>query len=167
MAYSYSDFKEEVVSYIKDNFNPDSTILDVGAGSGTYYNYLYRDFKNIDAVEVFEPNIINFDLKNKYRNVYNTDIKDFKYDYYDLIIFGDILEHLDIKEAQMVLKYALERCKQVIVAVPYMYKQGVEHNNVYEIHKQDDLTKENMKERYPELKLLYGNDRYGYYVKGD
>ena len=121
----------------------------------------------IDAVEVFEPNIIKYKLEMKYNNVYNTDIKDFKYDFYDIIIFGDVLEHLDVKDAQNVLKYAYSRCREMIVALPYNFEQDIVEDNVYEIHKQPDLTPENVLERYPMLKLLIGNDKYGYYVKDD
>ena len=163
-ATSYSFFKDEIKEWIFENFDINSTILDVGAGSGTYYNLLHNNFKNIDCVEVYEPNIEYNDLNNKYRNVYNINILDFKYDWYDLIIFGDILEHLTIEDAQKVLKFALERCKNVIVAVPYMYVQNANENK-YEEHLQPDLTKENVLIRYPELKLLYGNDKYGYYIK--
>ena len=56
-------------------------------------------------------------------------------------------------------------CKEMIVAVPYELEQGIEEDNIYEIHKQADLTPENMKERYPMLKLLYKNELYGYYIK--
>ena len=165
MASSYSYFKEDIKNYLISKHKPNDTILDVGAGEGTYYNLLSDYFKKMYAVEVFEPNIINFDLKNKYRIVYNADIKDFKYGYYDIIIFGDIIEHLDINDAQNVLKYACMRCKELIVAVPYMYEQGIEEDNIYEIHKQPDLTPENVLERYPMLELLYKNDLYGYYIK--
>ena len=165
MGGSYSYFKEDVANYLKKNFKEHSTILDVGAGCGTYYEYLHDYFKNIDAVEVFRPNIEMYDLKSKYRNVYFSDIRDLEYSNYDIIIFGDILEHLEVNEAQKVLNYALERCKEVIVAVPYMYEQGPIKDNIYEIHKQPDLTKKVMKERYPQLKLLYGCDAYGYYIK--
>ena len=165
MGGSYSYFKEDVANYLKKNFKEDSTILDVGAGCGTYYEYLHDYFKNIDAVEVFRPNIEMYDLKSKYRNVFFSDIQELEYPYYDIIIFGDILEHLDVISAQKVLNYALERCKEVIVAVPYMYEQGPIKDNIYEIHKQPDLTKKVMKERYPQLKLLYGCDAYGYYIK--
>lgn len=165
MARSYEYFKEDIKKYLIDRFDLESTILDVGAGEGTYYNLLGDYFKNIDAVEVFKPNIDNFRLNHKYRNVYWVNIKDFKYSKYDIIIFGDIIEHLDIKDAQKVLEYALKRCKEIIVAVPYQLKQGIEEDNVYEIHKQDDLTPEIMQERYPYLKLLYSNKEYGYYIK--
>ena len=158
---SYSDFKLDLKNYLK-KYPYDSLILDVGAGSGTYALLLGDYFCNIDAVEVFKPNADA--IQTNYRRVFNEDIRDFKYDYYDVVIFGDVLEHLDVEEARDVLNYAIEHSKEVVVAVPYCYEQGICYGNVYEIHKQDDLTPEIMKERYPCLKLLYGNDRYGYYV---
>lgn len=165
MAGSYPYYKKEVTQYLKNNFSEEATILDVGAGCGTYYEYLKDYFKNIEAIEIFEPNINNFKLKEKYQKVYNENILNFKYDYYDIIIFGDILEHLDVEEAQQVLDYAFDKCKELIVAVPYLYPQGIAEDNIYEIHKQDDLTNEIMLQRYPKLKLLYGDNRYGYYIK--
>ena len=53
----------------------------------------------------------------------------------------------------------------MIVAIPYELEQGIEENNIYEIHKQADLTPSNVLERYPMLKELYKNELYGYYVK--
>ena len=166
MATSYNYFKDKIKTYIEDNFDINSSILDVGAGSGTYKKLLDK-YNNVDAVEVFQPNIDKYNLKSMYNNVFNANIKDFMYAYYDLIIFGDIIEHLDINEAQEVLKYAYTRCKQMIVAVPYEYKQGIEEDNIYEIHKQDDLTHEIFMERYPFMQLLYKNEYYGYYIKGE
>ena len=162
---SYDYYKEDIKKYLESKFTENARILDVGAGSGTYFNLLGDYFKEMDCVEVFKPYIEYHKLKDKYNKVYNCNIKEFEYDFYDIIIFGDVIEHLEVEEAQKVLEYAYNRCREMIVAVPYCYKQGIEYDNVYEIHKQDDLTKENMKERYPMLKLLYGNDEYGYYVK--
>ena len=167
MAYSYEFYKQDIKQYLINKFNSDATILDVGAGCGTYYNLLNDYFKNMDAIEVFKPNIDNYELEKKYKKVINKDIKDHQYKYYDIIIFGDIIEHLEINEAQKVLEYAYNRCKEMIVAVPYQLKQGIEEDNIYEIHKQDDLTPNIIKERYPYLKLLYSNELYGYYAKGD
>ena len=167
MGRSYKYFKEEIKEYLKNKYNKGSSILDVGAGNGTYYDLLGEYYKNIDGVEIYAPNIVENCLRGKYREVYNEDIREFKYEWYDIIIFGDIIEHLEVKEAQKVLEYAYDRCREMIIAVPYMYKQGVCYGNVYEIHKQDDLTKENVLERYPYLKLLYGNEEYGYYVKAE
>jgi len=150
MAFSYEYYKEDIKNYLIERFKGNAKVLDVGAGEGIYWKLLHRYFKVIDAVEV-----------------YNIDIKDFKYSNYDIIIFGDIIEHLDIKEAQEVLKYAYDHCKEMIVAVPYELEQGIVEDNIYEIHKQPDLTPVNVLERYPMLKELYKNDLYGYYIKGE
>ena len=165
MATSYKYYKKNVKKYLQSKFTENATILDVGAGEGTYYNLLHDCFKTIHAVEVFKPNIDIYELEKKYEAVFNTDIKDFEYGFYAIIIFGDIIEHLTVEEAQKVLKYAYDRCDEMIVAVPYEMEQGIAEDNVYEIHKQPDLTPENVLERYPMLKLLYKNSKYGYYVK--
>jgi len=159
---SYDYYKKEVKEYLENRYG-DIRVLDVGAGDGKWGKLL--KYKEMDGVEVFKPNIEKYHLEDIYRTVYNEDIRDFKYGWYDLVIFGDVLEHLEVEEAQEVLRYACQHSKEVLVAVPYEYKQGIEYGNVYEIHKQDDLTPEIMKERYPELRELYRNDVYGYYVR--
>lgn len=166
MPTSSKEYKLEIKDYIKNNFpNKNTTILDVGAGEGTYYNLLGNYYERICAIEIFEPNIRKYNLREKYEEVLNVNIVDARYNWFDLIIFGDIIEHLTILEAKQVLNYAYDRCEEMIVAVPYRYKQGEVDGNKYEIHIQDDLTPEIMKERYPYLELLYGNDEYGYYIK--
>ena len=165
MARSYEYYKEEIKEYLKGRFNKDIKILDVGAGSGTYSDLLRDYFRNIEGVEIYKPNIEWYDLNSKYDRVYNVDICDFRYEWYDVIIFGDVIEHLEVSDAQEVLEYARNRCEEMIVAVPYMYKQGIVDGNEHEIHKQDDLSMQNMASRYPCLKLLIGNDEYGYYIK--
>ena len=167
MATSHLIYKKEITDYLKSKFNKEATILDVGAGEGTYWNYLNDYFTDISAVEVFKPNIDNYKLEEKYKKVYNENIKNFRYGYYDIIIFGDVIEHLTVEDAQQVLEYANSRCKEMIVAVPYLNPQGIEEDNIYEIHIQDDLTDELMKERYPFLKNVFKNDFYGYYIKGE
>lgn len=158
---SYKYFKEELREYLINKYPPKSEILDVGAGSGTYA-LLLGDYFELDAIEVYKPSADY--IKERYRKVFNEDIRNFQYKCYDVIIFGDILEHLEVEEAQKVLDYATTKCKEVVVAVPYEYKQGAICGNEYEIHKQDDLTPELVLERYPKLRLLFGNDVYGYYV---
>ena len=165
MPYSYEKYKQEVKDWVCSNFDETARILDVGAGRGTYWNLLNEKFKHIDCVEVFVPYIEQFELGKKYENVFISNIIDFKYDNYDLIIFGDIIEHLEVNDAKRVLDYAYERCKDFIVAVPYLYEQGKFEGNEYETHKQSDLTLELVIERYPYLQLLCGDDKYGYYVK--
>ena len=103
MPKSYSLFKKEVGEYLIDIFPKDSLVLDIGPGEGVYYELLKNNFI-LDCVEIFNPYIQEFNLRQKYRIVYNKDIKDFEFnEYYDLIILGDVLEHLTVFDAQIVL----------------------------------------------------------------
>ena len=51
-------------SNLKNRYNKDSVILDVGAGEGTYYKLLGDYFRDIDAIEIYRPNIEKYKLKN-------------------------------------------------------------------------------------------------------
>ena len=161
---SYNSGKFEVQQWILNNVEEGSTCLDVGACDGIWYN-LVGEHLQMDAVEVFEPNIRDNHLEEKYNRVFNMNIKDCAYLYYDCIIFGDIIEHLTVEDAQRVLKYAEEHSKHIIVAVPFLFKQGELYGNKYEIHIQDDLTKKLFDERYPGYEVLWENDQYAYYHK--
>lgn len=160
---SYDYGKQEVVAWIREKFSTESSILDVGAGDGKW-RYLLRQYPNMDAVEAFGPNLR---FLTAYRRAFHADIRDFHYDWYDLIIFGDVLEHLSVEDAQAVLEYAKPRCRDMIIAVPWLYEQGAIYGNEYEIHIQDDLTPELFAERYPGFEVLCdpGHD-YCYYHKG-
>ena len=166
MPYSYGDFNDQVSDYIKQHFPAaDTNILDVGAGAGKYSDILRRQYVNIDAVEVFKPNIDRFQLERRYRKVYHSDIDNLQYGNYDVIIMGDVMEHFDVAKAKRVLSYAFEHSKEVIIIVPWLYEQGSLEGNDYEIHQQPDLTKDVMEQRYPELALYLMNERLGFYVK--
>lgn len=164
MPYSYSFFKEEVKKHLISVLNKDIKILDVGAGSGSYGLLLKNDFANIDALEIFSDYIHQFELHEIYKNVYESNILDFNISKYDYLIFGDIIEHLDINQAQILLEYITNSDKKCIVAIPYLMEQGEVNGNIYEEHKQSDLTHNIFIERYPYMRLLYGNDKYGYYI---
>lgn len=160
-------FKQETRDYILSRF-PDTEIqiLDVGPGKGAYSKLLRPPYQNIDACEIWSSYIQEFELESKYRKIYVSDICDFEFDYYDLIIIGDVLEHLSIIKAQELLKRILPKCSELIVAVPYELPQEGPAN---ERHVQEDLTPQIMLERYPVLKPLFvsyhsSTFNYGVYV---
>lgn len=159
---SYDAGKPEVVAWIRQNFPPESSILDVGACDGRWKGLLPEYFC-MDAVEIFTPNA--WQIKPLYREVFNIDIRQFKYEPYDLIIFGDVIEHMPVEDAQAVLRYAAERCRDMIVAVPWQYKQDEMYGNPWEKHIQDDLTPELFSERYPGFEELVSLPGYCYYHK--
>lgn len=163
---SWSFGKNEVIAWIKQNFPQGSTCLDVGPCDGRWWYFLH-DYLTMDAVEIYKPYIDVYELKNKYREVINADVADLLYpNGYDLIIFGDVIEHMPVDKAQKVLDYASKHCNKIIVAVPFLYKQGPMRGNKYEEHIQDDLTPELFNERYPGFTMIYNAfGRYAYYVK--
>jgi hypothetical protein len=164
MPYSYHKFKKEIKEKILDNIGTSCKILDVGAGSGCYGDMLYGKYIKIDAIEIFADYIERFKLTEKYNNVIQGNIISFDFLDYDFIIMGDILEHLSITNAQLILSQIESSKKAVLVAVPYLYEQGEMFGNIHETHLQPDLTPEIMTKRYPQLNLLYGDSEYGYYV---
>lgn len=164
---SYSAGKDEIVRWICSRVPKNGIILDVGACDGVWSDFIHMQDPDIvlDAVEAFEANVRLHNLERKYRKVFTMDIDDFRYARYDIIIFGDVIEHMPVEKAQRVLKYAWNRCGDMVVAVPYMYPQDAIYGNPWEIHQQPDLTPEIFDERYPGFEPLWQNEFYCYYHK--
>ena len=164
MPGSYNYFKIQIRYFFRKTLPSSNKILDVGPGIGTYYDLLNDIGYDMDCVEIFAPYIKKYKLKEKYNNVYEGSIVDFDFSKYDCIILGDILEHLTVDDAKKILKTITNNKQKCLVAVPYEMEQGESEGNIYETHLQPDLTPKIMLERYPDLKLLIGNDLYGYYI---
>jgi hypothetical protein len=124
-------------------------VLDVGIGNGAY-GLLARQYLDvahervlpeswqhtIDGVEIFEA----------YRNpvwafAYNrVTIGDARQviasiENYDLILFNDVLEHVEREEARSLIRAALDRCKCVVATTPSgHYPQGAWGGNEAERH---------------------------------
>lgn len=161
---SYEHGKEFVTGWIHGRFKQGSTCLDVGPCDGNWFNRL-GDYMVMDAVEIFAPNISTHHLDHKYRNVWCMDVADLTYDWYDLILFGDVIEHMTVEQAQKVLEYAKPRCAEMIVAVPFLYRQGAQYGNQWETHIQEDLTPELFDKRYPGFEIIHRPaPNYAYYA---
>ena len=166
MPYSTGYFKKQTVDYIKSLYNINIKILDIGAGSGTYWDLLSKEgYTNIDCVEVFEDYVNKFELRNKYKNVYIGDATklDIDFEDYDLVILGDVLEHMSVEDSQNLLNKL--RFKNTIVAVPFLSPQGESFGNVYETHLQEDLTFDNFLSRYEGFCPMCLRYDYGIFVR--
>ena len=158
---SWFDGKEEIQSFLWRILPPNAKILDVGAGGGTYRQLLGPNY-NWSAIEIWPP-AAEF-LKTLYDTVYQIDIRNFVYTQnYDFIIFGDVIEHLEVVDAQQVLKEAKNHTSGILIGVPYNLVQDVIYNNIAEKHLQPDLTDEIFHQRYPNFKRIVHTKRYGYY----
>lgn len=164
MPYSYDYFKREFLEHMTRNFESHISILDIGAGCGTYGTLLKGFFEYIDGVEVYEPYIKEFELDKIYNNIFCRDALDVNVYAYDYIIMGDIIEHMTFFEAKKLTTRIHALDKKMMVAIPYMMPQGAVGGNDYEIHKQDDLTHNIFVERYPMMHNLFKNEHYGVYI---
>lgn len=138
-----------------DSWYTGLSIVDVWAGSWQKWKLLRDVSDMIYAVEVFQPYIDQYQIGNIYNSVINENIMDiYKKIKAKVWIFGDILEHLSVNDAQEIIEYLKRKQYIIYVQVPYMYPQWEEFWNKYEIHLQPDLTEENFLERYPWFVLL-------------
>ena len=101
MPFSVESYKQEVFHHIRNTINPTDKILDVGPGAGKYGKSL-NDYY-IDAVEIYEPYITTYNLREIYENVYCDSILNFDWTFYDYIILGDVLEHIVLEDAQKLI----------------------------------------------------------------
>jgi len=164
MPNSYNYFKEDIKQYLVENLSKNAKILDAGPGIGTY-SILLKDYGfDMDAVEIYEPYVEKYNLRDKYKNVFVQSIIGFDITPYDFVILGDVLEHISTEDAQVLINSITSQNKGCLVAIPYMMEQGEHEGNIHETHLQPDLTLEVMEQRYPNLKLIYGNEYYGYYT---
>ena len=163
---SFNTFDNEIRDFVLRNFPAkDTPILDVGAGPGKFRKLLF-DFTCVDAIEVFQRYVDEYELERMYRRVMVYDATKTNgnvYNRYKLVIMGDMLEYLTVSQARKVLSKIKGT---VLVAVPYEYSQEAVNDNPHEEHQQDDLTHAIFIERYPGFKLLVQNEEYGIYVRG-
>ena len=167
MTVPYSDDSGRgFVAETLRRLNP-STVLDVGPGAGAY-GRLVREVLTVDvldAVEAWEPYVDRFGLLDIYDAVTVEDVRRVtKFDY-DVVIFGDVLEHMSQEDAVAVKALAREQAKAVIVSMPIIhYPQGDEEGNPFEAHVVDHWHHEDILEAFPGLTEFCLFDVTGVYV---
>lgn len=152
---SSDEGKIPVLKYIVENVDKSAKILDVGFGAGAYGKLLRSlYYQNIDGLDIYPNNIKELGLDKIYDNIFIENILDFEFEFYDLIIMGDLLEHIELKYAKKLLSNLMEnKCDQIIISVPYEYEQDELYGNKYEKHLQPDMNELYMKKHYPDLEL--------------
>lgn len=155
----------EVAKLVRQRIPTNQRLLDIGAGWAKY-RILLNEYR-MDAIEVWEPNVERHRMVDHYDHVHVMEAVNFTYaGRYGAVILGDVLEHMSVEDAQTVIQDACDNADLVIVAVPFCMEQHEEEGNRYEVHIQDDLTKELMAERYPQLSLHAYDGHKAIYVHG-
>jgi SAM-dependent methyltransferase len=146
MPHSEEEGKGWVVETTLSLVPAHPTVLDVGAGAGRY-GQLYRPHAGlVDAVEIWGPYIDQFNLSGIYDTVFNQDIRTVPLEDldYDIVVFGDIMEHMPKEEAVEVWeRVARSACRVGAISLPIVHwPQGPYEGNPYEAHVKDDWTVE-------------------------
>jgi hypothetical protein len=76
-----------------------------------------------------------FQLKQKYNTVFVNSVHEVTYVNYDLVIFGDVLEHMSDMAARTELVFATISNRAVCASLPIIHApQGAVNGNPYETH---------------------------------
>ena len=113
-------------------------ILDIGAGAGMWVDALRHrapEPQHWIAVEVWEPYIEKYALASKYDEIINTDVRFITLPDIDLVIAGDVLEHIPEAEAVVLVERMKWHARHVLISVPVVhYEQGALEGNPHETH---------------------------------
>lgn len=158
-----------------------SKVLDVGPGSGNYSDLLHNRgeyefypgaaLPNIEmvAVEIF-PNYIDFfNLHSKYSSIIISDIYDVNWEelgWFDVVIFGDVLEHMEESRGREVIAKAVKYAGAVIISLPIIdYPQGSSYGNEHEAHI-EQYTPERIRDILSEYHMIdsYEGEIIGTYI---
>lgn len=152
MGTSHPETKPWVVQHILDIGA--RHVLDVGAGAGGWADALRQGgYKGtLTAVEVWEPYIYAYRLLERYDVVLQRDVRHIEpwtFAAYDVVIFGDVLEHMTRDEALQVWDRA-QRARNAAIAIPIVhYCQGALNDNPFEEHVVADWTHEGVLAAFP------------------
>jgi predicted nicotinamide N-methyase len=118
-------------------------VLDIGAGSGTYADLLSpgrhvrdRGYLHITAIEIHIPYVSRFNLRSKYDDIIMGDARVTALPKSDVVILGDVLEHMPLPDAVALWQRAREAATTAVFAsLPIVeYPQGESEGNPHEAH---------------------------------
>lgn len=148
-----------------------ASVVDIGPGEGTYAR-LARDATpdcRWICVEAWGPYIAEYGLAELYDHAVIADVRHL--DPYtlrrdvDLVILGDVLEHMTQLEARAVLARMRDWSRHVLVSIPLAHhEQGPYHGNWLEIHREHWSGEQMRKELGPGLADAREGDVLGYYL---
>lgn len=115
-----------------------NSVLDLGAGSGTYGRLLRPLLPNafLTSVEIHAAYVSEYKLWRFYDSVIIGDIRSCDLPRADVVILGDVLEHMKQSDALQLWEHARERAmKSVLLSIPIVeYPQGAMFGNEHERH---------------------------------
>jgi len=139
MPYSSFIFDAAIAEIIK--LIKPKIFFDLGSGAGKYGLMVKKIDPSIKtiALEIEKNYIKKFNLRSIYKQVLNisaTDLIQPKYfdSIFDVVMAGDILEHLKKSEGIDLLNFLIYRCRWMIIEFPCRYLQNIVNGHSSEAH---------------------------------
>jgi hypothetical protein len=117
------------------------TVLDIGPGVGTYAKLLAGpSVSRITGIEIFEPYVHTYRLNSYYDEIILGDAREVAFPAADVVILGDVAEHMEADEALALWAKAAESAQRAVyLSIPIVhYPQGSIEGNPHEHHVVDD-----------------------------
>jgi hypothetical protein len=152
MPYSHPE-NNDWVRDVLTRLNP-KTITDVGPGAGKYGSLVKSILPeaHLTCVEIWAPYVERFGLGEIYNSVIISDARIYSGWDCDLVILGDVLEHMSEAEALSVWRKISQMAKYAIIAIPIVhYPQGPSEGNPFEAHVDDHWTHERVMAAFPQI----------------
>lgn len=142
--------------------------LDIGAGAGSWLEAVKPWFLESKwmAIEAWKPYVERFCLPDRYAAVFEGDARKMSFPSVDVVIMGDVLEHMIKEEAVKVWDKACDSAWQlVILSIPVIhYPQGHVHENPWQEHVKDDWSHEEVMDTFKDITRFQLNSVVGTYV---
>jgi phospholipid N-methyltransferase len=144
MGKSSSEGKDIILNWVRELEL--LTVLDIGAGSGTYRKMFIKNrLQNTaqwTAIEAWQPYIDNFKLTELYSTVINDDVRNVNIaslGQCDIVFMGDVLEHISKQDAIELVDKVMAVAKCAVISIPIVHwPQSDLHGNPFEVHVKDD-----------------------------
>lgn len=139
MPYSATFFDKKIEKFIQKWGY--ISYFDIGVGAGKYGKIIRKIYPNaqLKGIEIDSDYINKFNLSETYNEIILGNIMNYirkKSDAIaDVVIIGDIIEHLLKSEGINLLNYLVYRAKKIIVVYPKKYVQYAVNNKKNEVHR--------------------------------
>jgi hypothetical protein len=137
MPFSSPNGKKLIAEWVQAHSEKLTSMLDIGAGAG-FYARLFRKYAPKAyriGLEIYGPYIKKFQLEKKYHELIFGNVLDLALPPAHCIILGDVLEHMERRDAERLIDKIKNKYLYIIVSVPVgEYIQGEMYGNKFEAH---------------------------------
>jgi 2-polyprenyl-3-methyl-5-hydroxy-6-metoxy-1,4-benzoquinol methylase len=158
--------EDDQIPYFQEVFErlQPKRVLDIGAGAGKYSDLIDRRAE-VHAIEIWQQNIDDYNLHKKYDKVFLADAREWEDFDYDLVIFGDVLEHMTEAEAVKLWDEAYIQSGSIFMSIPIVHlPQGEEGGNPFEVHVEDDYDHQRVLSTFKGIREFRIYNRIGAYL---